>query len=188
MTAKTTSQETQILRQEILGSRRLSNYWWATVVSLGATGFLLAGVSSYLGINLIPFADPTHIIFLPQGLAMSFYGTAGVLLGAYLWLAILWDLGGGYNEFNRKTEKATIFRWGFPGKNRKVELVYPIEDIQAIRVVLQEGINPKRSLYRRVKGKRDIPLTRGGQPLPLSELENQGAELARFLKVPLEGL
>jgi len=27
-----------------------------------------------------------------------------------------------------------------------------------------------------------------GQPLSLSELENQGAELARFLAVPLEGM
>jgi hypothetical protein len=27
-----------------------------------------------------------------------------------------------------------------------------------------------------------------GQPMALSELENQGAELARFLGVPLEGL
>jgi hypothetical protein len=27
-----------------------------------------------------------------------------------------------------------------------------------------------------------------GQPLPLSDLENQGAELAKFLQVPLEGL
>ncbi|MBW4518106.1 MAG: photosystem I assembly protein Ycf4 [Scytolyngbya sp. HA4215-MV1] len=188
MTAKTTSEETRILHQSILGSRRLSNYWWATVVSLGGIGFLLAGVSSYLGVNLIPFVESPQIIFLPQGLAMSFYGTAGVLLGAYLWLAILWDLGGGFNEFNRKTGKVTIFRWGFPGKNRKVEATYPIEEIQSIRVVLQEGINPKRSLYLRVKGRRDIPLTRVGQPLPLSELENQGAELARFLQVPLEGL
>jgi len=40
----------------------------------------------------------------------------------------------------------------------------------------------------RVKGLRDVPLTRVGQPLALSALENQGADLARFLGVPLEGL
>ncbi|NEO27337.1 MAG: photosystem I assembly protein Ycf4, partial [Kamptonema sp. SIO4C4] len=33
-----------------------------------------------------------------------------------------------------------------------------------------------------------IPLTRVGEPMSLSDLENQGAELARFLQVPLEGL
>jgi hypothetical protein len=43
-------------------------------------------------------------------------------------------------------------------------------------------------LYLKVKQKRDIPLTRVGQPISLSQLENQGAELARFLGVPLEGL
>jgi len=39
-----------------------------------------------------------------------------------------------------------------------------------------------------VKKRRDIPLTRVGEPISLSELENKGAELARFLTVPLEGL
>ncbi|WP_421656924.1 photosystem I assembly protein Ycf4 [Leptothermofonsia sp. ETS-13] len=62
------------------------------------------------------------------------------------------------------------------------------EDVQAVRVQLKEGLNPKRALYLRVKGMRDIPLTRVGQPMALSALENQGAELARFLGVPLEGL
>jgi len=35
---------------------------------------------------------------------------------------------------------------------------------------------------------REIPLIRVGQPISLSELENKGAELARCLGVPLEGL
>lgn len=60
--------------------------------------------------------------------------------------------------------------------------------MQSVRIEIQEGINPRRALYLRIKGRRDIPLTRVGQPLPLAELETQGAELARFLEVPLEGL
>lgn len=188
MTAQTTSSETQILHQSVVGSRRFSNYWWATIVTLGATGFLLAGVSSYLHINLLPFSDPTKLVFIPQGIAMGFYGVAGTLLSLYLWLTILWDVGGGYNEFDRQSGQVKIFRWGFPGKNRKIELTCKTEDVQSVKVELREGLNPKRSLYLRVKGKRDIPLTRVGQPLSLAELENQGAELARFLGVPLEGL
>jgi hypothetical protein len=43
-------------------------------------------------------------------------------------------------------------------------------------------------LYLRVKNMRDIPLTRVGQPLSLTELETEGAALAKFLAVPLEGL
>jgi len=188
MTAQTTSAPQQILRQEVVGSRRFSNYLWTTVVSIGATGFLLAGISSYLHVNLLPFSDPTKLVFIPQGIAMAFYGLAGTLMATYLWLSILWDIGGGYNEFNKETGQVKIFRWGFPGKNREIELNFKTEEVQSVRVQLQEGLNPKRALYLRAKGRRDIPLTRVGQPLALSELENQGAELARFLTVPLEGL
>jgi hypothetical protein len=158
------------------------------VTLLGGAGFLLAAISSYTRINLLPFADPTQLIFIPQGIVMGFYGTIGLLLSAYLWLIVLWDVGGGYNAFDKAASEARIFRWGFPGANRRIDLVYPLGNILAVRVDIKEGINPKRALYLRVKGKGDIPLTRVGQPLPLTDLENQGAELARFLQVPLEGL
>lgn len=177
-----------LLRQPILGARRPSNYFWAAVSSVGGIGFLLSSLSSFFKINLLPFSDPTQLVFIPQGLAMGFYGIAGSLLGLYLWLIIAWNVGGGYNEFNRETGMARIFRWGFPGKNREIEVAYPLEEIQSIRADIREGLNPRRALYLRVKGKGDVPLTRVGQPIALSELENQGAELARFLTVPLEGL
>ncbi|MBF2017024.1 MAG: photosystem I assembly protein Ycf4 [Rivularia sp. T60_A2020_040] len=177
-----------VLTQKVLGSRRFSNYWWATIVFLGATGFLLAGLSSYFHKNLLLVTDATQLIFFPQGLVMGLYGIAGLLLSSYLWLAILWDLGGGYNEFNRETGQIKIFRWGFPGKNRRIEIDFPTQDAQSVRVDIKEGINPRRALYLRVKGRRDIPLTRVGQPLSLKELETQGAQLAKFLGVPLEGL
>lgn len=188
MTAQTTSTENQVLRQEVLGARRFSNYWWASVVTLGGVGFLLAGLSSYYKINFLIVGDTRPLAFFPQGFAMTFYGVAGTLLALYLWLSIFWNLGGGYNEFNHKTGRIQIFRWGYPGKNRKVEFDCTPEDVQSIRIEVKDGLNPKRSLYLKLKDRRQIPLTRVGQPLPLSELENQGAELARFLKVPLEGL
>jgi hypothetical protein len=180
--------EDQIFRQDILGSRRFSNYFWAVVVTIGGTGFFLASLSSYTGTNFLPFANPLELIFLPQGLAMGLYGTAGILLATYLWLTILWNLGSGYNEFDKATKEAKIFRWGFPGKNRSVQLTCKLDDIQAVKVTLKEGINPKRAIYLRVKGMRDIPLTRVGQPISLASLETQAAELVRFLGVPLEGL
>ncbi len=180
--------ETGVLKSKVLGSRRLSNYFWTVVVLLGGLGFLLSSISSFTKINLIPFSDPTQLIFVPQGLVMGCYGTAALLLGSFLMALLLWDVGGGYNEFNRETEKVTIFRLGYPGKNRKVELTYPMADVQSVRVTLKEGINPKRALYLNLRDRGDIPLTRVGQPISLSELENQGAELARFMGVPLEGL
>ena len=188
MTASIQTSTDSVLKYSVLGARRFSNYWWATVVSLGATGFFLASLSSYLKVNLLPFADPTSLIFIPQGVAMGFYGVAGILLASYLWVVIALDVGGGYNEFNKETGKVRIFRSGFWGKNRKIEIEHPLDKIQAVRVDIREGLNPKRALYLRIKGRPDIPLTRVGQPLPLSELENQGAELARFLQIPLEGL
>jgi hypothetical protein len=112
----------------------------------------------------------------------------GSLLALYLWLTIFWNVGGGYNEFNKEKGLMTIFRQNYPGKNRVIELTTKLEDVQAVRAEIREGLNPKRELYVRAKQKRDIPLTRVGQPLGLSELENQAAQLARFLGVPLEGL
>jgi hypothetical protein len=180
--------DSSLLRQEVLGSRRLSNYWWAIISSIGGVGFLLAGLSSYLKINLLLVSDPSELLFIPQGAALLFYGVVGSLVALYLWLSILWDVGGGYNEFNKETGKLKVFRWGFPGKNRHLELDWNLDDILAVRADIREGLNPKRELYLRVKQRRDIPLTRVGQPISLSELENQGAELARFLGIPLEGL
>ncbi len=188
MNASATTQDSLVFRQAVLGSRRFSNYLWATVAAMGGIGFLLAGLSSYLKVNLLLVSDTRGLQFIPQGAALLFYGVAGTLVSLYLWLTVLWDVGGGYNEFNKNTGNATIFRWGFPGKNRRLEFTCPLEDIQAIRAEIREGLDPKRTIYLRVKQRRDIPLTRAGQPLALSEIENQGAQLARFLGIPLEGL
>ncbi|MGV2831925.1 photosystem I assembly protein Ycf4 [Myxosarcina sp. GI1(2024)] len=177
-----------VFQQNILGARRFSNFFWAVAVSLGGTGFLLAGLSSYFQTNLLIVSDPTDLQFIPQGIALTFYGVAGLLLAIYLWLVIFWNVGGGYNEFNKETGMVKISRLGFPGKNRRVEVEIPLEDIQSVKAEIKEGLNPKRSLYLKAKKRRDIPLTRVGEPIALSTLENQGAELARFLEVPLEGL
>jgi Ycf4 len=185
---KSENSASQVLHQKVVGSRRFSNFWWATIVLMGATGFFLAGLSSYLKVNLLIVTDATQLIFVPQGLVMGLYGTAGLLLSTYLWLVILWDVGGGYNEFNRESQKIKIFRWGYPGKNRQIELDLSTQDVQCVRLEIKDGLNPRRALYLRAKGRRDIPLTRIGQPLPLKDLEIQAAELARFLAVNLEGL
>jgi hypothetical protein len=173
MTESATAIKKTILIQPILGSRRFSNFFYAVIVTLGGGGFLLQGLSSFFHSDFLPFIDnPIDLPFMPQGIAMSFYGVAGTLTALYLWSSIALDVGGGYNEFNQETGEATIFRRGFLGKNRQVELKNPLKDIQAVRI----------------KGRQEIPLTRVGEPVALAEIETQGAELARFLGVPLEGL
>ena len=181
-----TPESDQIRRYIVVGSRRFSNYWWASIIFLGALGFLLTGISSYLQVNLLPFATSQDILFFPQGLVMCFYGTLGFLFSLFLWLTLFWSVGGGFNEFNKKEGIIRIFRWGFPGKNRRIDLVYSIEDVEAVRVELKEGLNPRRTIYLCLKGKRDIPLTRIGQPITLEEIEKQAAELAKFLQVSLD--
>jgi len=181
------SQQT-IVRYQVSGARRLSNYIWGILLTLGGFGFLLTGLSSYFRIQFLPFMNTSSLQFFPQGLVMCFYGVLGILLGFYIGLLVLWNLGEGFNEFNFETGQIKIFRWGFPGRNRRIDLQYPIEDAQSIRVEIQEGFNPKRVIYLRLRGNREIPLTRAGQPISIQELENQAAELAKLLQVSLEGM
>ena len=177
-----------IRRDSVIGARRLSNYWWASVLLLGGLGFLIVGLSSRVGFDLLPFLPAGDIVFMPQGLVMCFYGFVALVVSLYLWLTILWSVGGGYNEFNKQDGIMRIFRWGFPGRDRRIQVTCPLQDIEAIRVDVQEGINPRRTIYVRLKGKREVPLTRIGQPSTLAEIEKQAAELAGFLQVSLEGL
>lgn len=172
----------------VVGAKRFSNYFWASVVTAGASGFLITGASAYFKHNLVFFLDASDIQFFPQGLVMSFYGIAGLLLATYLWLTINWNVGAGYNEFNKEEGIFRVFRYGFPGKNRLVNLLTDLKDVTAVRVEISDGINPRRVVYVKCKGKGDIPLTRIGQPLTLAEVERQAAELAKFLQVPIEGL
>nr|YP_009774105.1 conserved hypothetical plastid protein [Caulacanthus okamurae]QIZ74722.1 conserved hypothetical plastid protein [Caulacanthus okamurae] len=173
---------------KILGSRRLSNYWWATLILLGGLGFFLVGISSYLKTELLPFTHSSELLFIPQGIVMVFYGTIAVLISIFLWLTIIWNIGSGYNEFNNDKGLITIFRLGFPGKNRILKLNYKTNEIRAIRVNIQEGLTPKREIYLKTKDNREIPLTRVGEPLLLSEIEEQATSLAKFLGVILEGM
>lgn len=205
-----------IRRYLIIGERRLSNYWWATIVLLGAIGFLLTGFYSYLSTNLTPNEATgmtkillkvlggslnsetnnlnefprSEISFFPQGLLMCFYGSLGFLLSLYWWFLIFWNVGGGFNEFNKKDGFIRIFRWGYPGQNRKIDLYYTLKDVESIRVELQQGAfaDSQRTIYLKLKGKKEIPLTGIGEPLTIQEIEKQASELANFLQVSLEGL
>ena len=183
------NKETNLVRRDIIvGSKRWSNYSWVLILFFGGVGFLLAGLSSYFKINLLPFTDPTELIFVPQGIVMTFYGVVAISLSLYIGLTIIWDVGGGYNEFNRIDKLVRIARNGFPGKNRQILLVYSINNIKSIKLSIQDGINPKRIIYLCTKDQRQIPLTQVEQPRSLLELENQASELAKFLGVTLEGI
>jgi len=207
------TQENFIRRYFIVGERRFSNYWWATLIFIGSIGFLFTGILSYLNASIssmsflsnnetfnsipgissmlqnssIPSTNE-NIHFFPQGLLMCFYGSLGFLLSIYWWFLIFWNVGGGFNEFNKKENFIRIFRWGYPGKNRKIDLYYTLKDVESIRVEIQQGLDSQRTIFLKFKGNREIPITGIGQPLTLQEIEKQASELANFLQVSLEGL
>nr|YP_009662823.1 photosystem I assembly protein ycf4 [Amphilophium steyermarkii]AYH51985.1 photosystem I assembly protein Ycf4 [Amphilophium blanchetii]AYH52014.1 photosystem I assembly protein Ycf4 [Amphilophium steyermarkii]QCU48345.1 photosystem I assembly protein ycf4 [Amphilophium steyermarkii] len=176
----------QLWLELITGARKLSNFFWALTVFLGSLGFLLVGTSSYLGRNLISFVPSQQIPFFPQGIVMSFYGIAGLFISSYLWCTISWNVGSGYDRFDRKEGIVCIFRWGFPGKNRRIFLRFCIKDIQSVRIGVKEGLYARRVLYIDIRGRGVLLLTRTDENLTPREIEQKAAELAYFLRVPIE--
>nr|BBN51422.1 photosystem I assembly protein Ycf4 [Halimeda borneensis] len=165
----------EIRRYSICGSRRLSNLLWTIILFFGSIGFLFTGFASY-------FYGASNIQFFPQGLVMVFYGFLGFFLSIYLGFTLFWGLGSGFNEFNKKNSYVRIFRWGFPGKNRRMNLYYPWEDILGIRVQYQQG---QYILFLQIRGKKEIPLTNIGEPLSFEQIEKQASALAKFLQVSI---
>ncbi|KAF9616671.1 hypothetical protein IFM89_031535 [Coptis chinensis] len=111
---------------------------------LGSLGFLLVGISSYLGRNLIS-------LFPSQ-------------------------------QFS--TRDRDVFLWD--RRNRRIFLRFLMRDIQSIRIEVKEGIYPRRVLYMEIRGQGAIPLTRTDENLTPREIEKRAAELAYFLRVPIE--
>ena len=116
---------------------------------------------------------------------MGLYAAAALILAGYLWTVISVDLGGGSNVFDKDSGTALILRRGF---RKPITVEVPLKDIQAVKVEIRDGLNPRRRLALRIRGRRDLPLSRVGEPIPLADLEATGASLARFIGVPLEGI
>ena len=171
----------------VKGSRTIANLCWACILVRGATGFLLVGISSCIGKDLIPGLSSEQIVFIPQGIVMCFYGIAGLFLGFYPWCTVFRNVGSGYNFFDKREGIFSIFRWGFPGRNRRICIRFVLKDVEAVGLEIREGLYPRRILYLRVRGRQNIPLTRIGEDLTLGEMEEEAAELARFLRVSIEG-
>jgi len=178
----------QIRQDNIVGSRRFSNYFWTFFLSIGGLIFLLAGISSYLKTNLLPFTNTAELVFIPQGIVMMFYGTLSLGLSIYIATTLFWDIGSGYNEYDKIENIVKIVRKGFPGKNREILLTYPLANIRSIGIKISEGLNPQRTMYLCLKDERKIPLTPVQQPNSISDLEDQASDLAKFLDLKLENL
>ena len=179
-------EENSIIKSYFNGSRRISNIFWATVVSLGGFGFFLTGLSSFLQKNLLFFSDPNEISFIPQGIILVFYGTIGSILGIFIALTVWWNVGSGYNEYNREIQTIKLYRKGFPGKNRELVFSFSFNEIKSIKMRIKDGINPKRQLLLCLTDSREIPLTGIDQQVALNKIEDEAITIAKYLNVFLE--
>lgn len=175
-----------LIRSYIEGSRQLSNIFWALSVSAGGLGFFLSGLSSFFKVNLLAFSNSTQLSFIPQGIVLVFYGTVGLTLGVFLWLTIWWDIGFGYNEYSKETQKVILYRKGFPGKNRELRLKFNFDELKSIKMFIRDGLNPKRQLFLCLNDSREIPLTGSDRPVALNKIEAEALNLAKYLNVYLE--
>jgi hypothetical protein len=178
----------KIIKDKIVGARNFRSGLIMLILLFAGLGFLLAGLSSYLNINLIKLTDTSEIKFIPQGIALLFYGTGALGLGIYIFLTILWDIGSGYNEFSKEENIARIVRIGFPGKNRLIFLSYEFKNIKNLKFLIKQGLNPRSNILLVLKDRREIPLFPAQFLLNPNETEKKAIELSTFLNVPLESL
>ena len=177
-----------VIRENILGARNLSSYIITTILLFAGLGFFLAGLSSYVGQNLLFITDTKEIIFIPQGIALLFYGTGALGFGLYLLFTIILNIGSGYNEFSKFENVVRIVRLGFPGKNRRIFLSYEFKNIKSLKFLIKQGLNPRCNILLVLKDKREIPLFPAQILLNPVETEKKAITLENFLNVPVENL
>nr|BBU53527.1 photosystem I assembly protein Ycf4 [Lens orientalis] len=167
------------------GSKKIINFFWASFTLLGSLGVLYISVSSYYGRDFFSFHSSEFFIpFLPQGVTVTFYGIAGLFLSFPWWLLIFWNVGSGYNFFDKKNRMVCFFRYGFPGTYCCIFLRVHMEDIQSL--IIQGNPEPCSGvLYMQTREPGTIPLA----PVDDRALRNviqKAWDLFRFLSVPME--
>jgi hypothetical protein len=182
----------KVFRRDVLvGTQRFSNYFFATALFLFGRSFTLVGFLSWRQTNFLPFVDSSLVQFLPQGLAISFYGSLSIVLGLYLFLSTFGTVGSSFTEYDKGTNQIYIFRWGFFGKERCLENFCTISELVSIR--LENGSRlaqpDARNLCLILTSRRKIFLLRVGIAEIYSpyERESFATTLAQFLEIPLEG-
>ena len=132
-----------IIKEEIVGARNISTIFTMLVLFFAGLGFFLAGLSSYFDVNLLLISDTSEITFIPQGIALLFYGTGALGISIYVLLTLFWNVGSGYNEFSKLDNIVRIVRLGFPGKNRTIFLSYEFQNIKKLKFLIKQGLNPR---------------------------------------------
>ena len=174
------------IEQKIGGSRKISNYIIGGMLTIGGVGFILASISSYTGRDLLPLGNPSSLLFVPQGIIMGAYGVIANLLNIYLWYLVYINFGSGSNSFDKASNLVEIKRKGL---FKDIEVKLNFDEIKSVKLDISEGFNPRRRIALVLKGRKKVlPLSGAGELKPLLQIEEEGARLAKFLNVNLEGL
>ena len=170
------------LKTNFTGLREASNCVSAIIVSLGGTGFLVTGLYSFI-------MDSPEINFLPQGVVLIFYGTVGSIIGIFLGLTIRWNVGFGYNEYDKRSKTITMYRKTFPGPlKQNKDLIFSLyfSEIKSIKIRIKEGLRPERQLLLCLASNNEIPLLTSGNLIKLEKLENEAITLSKYLNIFIE--
>ena len=166
----------QIRRDSIVGTRKIENYFWALILLIGGIRFI--AVNS--------FSDSTGFeITVAQQLVMGLYGYIAVYTSFYLACSMFWNVGAGYNEYNREQQLLKIIRWGFPGRNRRIYIEIPFATIQALSIQTEDSLFSRDGVTLQYGNGESLPLLQPNQTLTLDELEAYATQIAFFIQVPL---
>lgn len=181
-----------IIRRDIIfGTRRFSNYVFNGILFLCGLCLFLGGLSRRQQKSIIPFLDITEIQFLPQGIIICFYGLISIRLRSYFFVRGSFAVGTGFTEYNKEKKQIRIFRWGFPGNNRQLEIIYPFSELESLQIEnLNRFIRPMTlNLYLILKKNQKILITGIdiAEILSTQKAEIFATKLAQFLQIPLEG-
>ena len=117
---------------------------------------------------------------------MGAYGVIANLLNFYLWYLVYINFGSGSNSFDKSSKCVEIKRKGL---FKDIEVKLNFDEIKSVKLDISEGFNPRRRIALVLKGrKKPLPLSGAGELKPLLQVEEEGARLAKFLDVNLEGL
>lgn len=163
----------------VVGSRRPSNAILSLACFFASLGFLF---------NTAFFADQSQN---PGRLLSCFYGLTCAGFCVYLVFLMLLNVGGGWNIFDTEKQNVRIFRWGFPGKNRRVDLNYGLNNVnslvwdQTASNRVQPGGGDTMFLGLDLNDQREIPFCSiGGSKW--EQTERLVSDLGQFLDKPVK--
>jgi hypothetical protein len=174
------------IKRSFTGSRCLENSIWAFAMSLGGFCFFMAGLSSFWKINCLVFFNYNEVAFFPQGLILLFYGTLGSIIGTFLLLNVWWNVGSGYNEYNRDMQTVILYRRGFPGKNKTITFTFAFKNIKCIQLRIQKSIELKHQVLMSLADNREVPLIGSDPVLLLQKIEIEALSISKYLNVALK--